>query len=274
MTRHDDTKTIDEFLAENPNVDVSGYWERCWSILSGVKDRIAERFPDLKREPNTADRDYYTSPNGDWEGSMKAWSGPGMEWLVNSWLGNRQASILDMNATAFLGQETDVPHLVIVFGTIPNLFFYADYSPRRDLLVDLDYLDRYYGDEVNQWYLGLRGNSEFQWSVSHGTYMRALMNPSTQSLTAELNNTNIDTLEPYVDQMVTRWLDWLDVAEPVPNGERDELRRRDHAIRTSSYGRDPMNKLAVQVFGEDMVDDMVEMRMGREQMRRTRNHDS
>ena len=36
------------------------------------------------------------------------------------------------------------------------------------------------------------------------------------------------------------------------------------------YARDPMNKLAVQVFGEGMVDSMVEMRMGREQMKRAR----
>ena len=270
MSKSADTKTIDQFLAENPNVDVTRYWERCWGILSGVKDRIAERFPDLEREPNTMDRDYYTSPNGEWEGSMKAWSGPGMEWLVNSWLGNRQASILDMNATAFLGQETDVPHLVIVFGTIPKLFFYADYTPRRDLMADVDYLDRYYGDDVNQWYLGLRGHENFQWSVSHGNYMRALTNPVTQSLTGELNDDNIDILEKYVTGMVDRWLGWLESATPMPDGERPALQARDHIVRESGYARDPMNKLAVQVFGEGMVDTMVDIRMGREQMRRVK----
>lgn len=40
-----DTKTIDQFLAENPDVDVSQAWERCWGVLAGVKNRIAERFP-------------------------------------------------------------------------------------------------------------------------------------------------------------------------------------------------------------------------------------
>ncbi|MDH3621623.1 MAG: hypothetical protein OER91_12060, partial [Gammaproteobacteria bacterium] len=266
MADHSDTKTIDEFLAENPNVDVTPYWERCWGILSGVKERIAARFPNLEREENTRDRDYYTSPNGEWEGSMKAWSGEGMEWLVNSWLGNRKASILDMNATAFLGQETDVPHLVIVFGTIPNLFFYADYTPRRDLMADVDYLDRYYGDEVNQWYLGLRGHENFQWAVSHGNYMRALTNPVTQSLMGDLDNDNIDILEKYVDEKVTRWIDWIDAATPVPEADRAALQQRDHTVREMGYARDPMNKLAVQVFGEGQVDAMVEMRMGREQM--------
>ena len=201
---------------------------------------------------------------------MKAWSGEGMEWLVNSWLGNRKASILDMNATAFLGQETDVPHLVIVFGTIPNLFFYADYTPRRDLMADVDYLDRYYGDEVNQWYLGLRGHENFQWAVSHGNYMRALTNPVTQSLMGDLDNDNIDILEKYVDEKVTRWIDWIDAATPVPEADRAALQQRDHTVREMGYARDPMNKLAVQVFGEGQVDAMVEMRMGREQMLRAR----
>ena len=93
-----DTKTIDQFLAENPDVDVSHAWERCWGILSDIKQQIADRFPGLQPEPNCEDRAYYTSPNGEFEGSMQAWSGPGCDWLVNSWLGNRKASILDMNA--------------------------------------------------------------------------------------------------------------------------------------------------------------------------------
>jgi len=270
MTEHADTKTIDEFLAENPDVDVSRYWERCWGILSGVKQRIADRFPALVREPNTVDRDYYTSPSGEWEGSMKAWSGPGVDWLVNSWLGNRQASILDMNATAFLDQQTDVPHLVIVFGTIPKLFFYADYTPRTNLLTDPDYLDRYFGDEVNSAYLELRGHQNFQWAVSHGNYMRALVNPATQSLTGELDDVNIDILEGYIDAMVTRWLGWIDAATPVDEDRRRALRDLDYSIRRLGYERDPMNKLAVQVFGADNVDSMVDIRMGREQMQRAR----
>ena len=268
MGTHTDTKTSDQFLAENPNVDVTRYWERCWGILSGIRDRIAGQFPELEREPNTEDRDYYTSPDGDWEGSMKAWSGPGIDWLVNSWLGNRQASILDMNATAFLDQQIDVPHLVIVFGTIPKLFFYADYTPRRNLVIDVDYLDRYYGDEVNEWYLALRGHENFQWSVSHGNYMRALTNPATQSLTGELDDANLDILEAYADRMVDRWLGWVDTAKPVAEEDRAALQQSDFTIREMGYSRDPMNKLAVQVFGEGMVDTMVDIRMGREQMQR------
>lgn len=46
-------------------------------------------------------------------------------------------------------------------------------------MTDMDYLDRYYG-----------------------TYMRALTNPSTQSLTGDLNEENIATLEAYAHNML------------------------------------------------------------------------
>lgn len=266
-----DTKTIDQFLQENPNVDVSKAWERCWGILIDIKNKIANRFPDLEFDANCEGREYYTSPNGEFEGSMKAWSSEGCNWLVNSWLGNRKASILDMNATAFLGQETDVPHFIMVFGTIPKLFFYFDFIPRSNLMIDPAYLDKYY-EPINEEYLALRGDPSFQWSVSHGTYMRSLTNPSTQSLMGDLNDENIDKLEAYAYKMLNHWLGWLDKATPVPEEKRTALQQYDHKVRELGYARDPMNKLAEQVFGADQVEVMLRTRMGRDQMNNTKTY--
>jgi hypothetical protein len=264
-----DTKTIDQFLAENPDVDVSKAWERCWGILHDVKERIATRFPGLALEPDCVGREYYTSPNGEFEGSMQAWSGAGVDWLVNSWLGNRKASILDMNATAFLDQQTDVPHFVMVFGTIPKLFFYFDFTPRKNIYVDADYIERYY-EPINEAYLALRGNTNFQWSVSHGTYMRSLTNPSTQSLMGDLNDDNISILEEYAYGMLDTWLGWLDTATPLPQEQRAAQQAYDYTVRRLGYERDPMNKLAAQVFGEDKVEEMLNVRKGGAQMARSR----
>jgi hypothetical protein len=264
-----DTKTIDQFLAENPDVDVSKAWERCWGILHDVKERIATRFPGLALEPNCVGREYYTSPNGEFEGSMQAWSGAGVDWLVNSWLGNRKASILDMNATAFLDQQTDVPHFVMVFGTIPKLFFYFDFTPRKNIYVDADYIERYY-EPINEAYLALRGNTNFQWSVSHGTYMRSLTNPSTQSLMGDLNDANISILEEYAYDMLDTWMGWLDTATPLPQEQRAAQQAYDYTVRRLGYERDPMNKLAAQVFGEDKVEEMLNLRKGAAQMARSR----
>ncbi|WP_372809801.1 hypothetical protein [Litorivivens sp.] len=267
-----DTKTIDQFLAENPNVDVSKAWERSWNILTDIKDKIAERFPNIALDPTCAGREYYTSPNGEFEGSYQSWTGEGVEWLVSSWLGNRKASILDMNATAFLGQETDVPHFIMVFGTIPKLFFYFDLVPRKDLRTNPEYLEKYYGGEANEDFLALRGHPDFQWSVSHGTYMRALLSPSALSLSAELDDKNIDVLEEYAYKFLNRWLGWLDNATPLPESERVAQQQYDHTVRRLGYELDPMNKLAAQVFGEDQVEKMIQMRLGNEQMAKARKY--
>mgnify|MGYP006315404383 CR=1 FL=1 len=66
------------------------------------------------------------------------------------------------------------------------------------------------------------------------------------------------------------WLGWLDAATPVPQSERLALRDYDFRVRELGYARDPMNKLAEQVFGAGQVENMLNIRMGREQMQRSR----
>ena len=74
MSEQSDVKTIHEFLADNPNVDVSAAWKRFWDILSGVQTRMTERF-DVERHPSCAGREYYTAPEGGWEGSLNTYTG-------------------------------------------------------------------------------------------------------------------------------------------------------------------------------------------------------
>ena len=61
----------------------------------------------------------------------------------------------------------------------------------------------------------------------------------------------------------------LSSATPVPERERAALQAYDYRVRELGYARDPMNKLAEQVFGADQVENMLNIRMGRDQMLRT-----
>ena len=203
------------------------------------------------------------------EGSFTGYTGAAVDWLVHSWIGNRKASILDINATVFLGQQTQVPHLVVIFGTIPKLFFYADYTPRVDLRTDLDYVRRYY-EPANQAYLDLRSDPSFTWSVSHGTYLRGLMSPVCSSFIGELNDENLNTCERYLEGFVDRWFGYLDAAEPLPASQRAAQQRYDYLVRELGYREDPMNALVVPVFGADEFNRMLELRMGKAQMDETR----
>ena len=100
--------------------------------------------------------------------------------------------------------------------------------------------------------------------------MRALTNPSTQSLMGDLTDENIDLMGDYAYRMLDHWLGWLDTAEPVPAEDRAALQAYDYKVRELGYARDPMNKLAEEVFGADQVETMLNIRMGREQMERPR----
>jgi hypothetical protein len=262
------TTTIHEHFAANPNVDNSEIFDRFWAILTRLRDRLAERFSFTRHEA-CAGREYYQVPDGSFEGSLNAYTGPEIEWFVHSWIGNRKNSILDMNINVWLGPQIDVPHLSIVFGTIPKLFHYSDLLARRDLMTEIDYLRRYYEPHQQDW-LQLRGDPRFLWSVSHGAYMRAILSPCGSSFTAERETANIDALEAYVEKLFARWLSYVDAATPVPPSERAALRARDHFLRESIYRLDPMNALAQKFLGPELTEALVTIRYGKAQIEATR----
>ncbi|WP_235735422.1 hypothetical protein [Nocardioides alcanivorans] len=267
MTSSRQTKTIPEFLAEAPDVDSHDLWRQFWEILSEAKDKITAVLP-VQPHPSSAGLGAWDTGDGNYEGSLNTFSGDpdnGAEWLVHSWIGNRSASILDMNLQVWLGPHIDVPHLIIVFGTVPNVFHYSDLVPRHDLMVDLDHLHRYYEPQNEEW-LGLRGDDRFTWSVSHGTYMRAFLSPLGNSYFADRNDDVVETLRKAVHRRVDTWLQWVAEAEPVPVEERAALRARDHAVRVNGYTLDPMNELSKRFLGAERVDELVAVRAGLSQI--------
>jgi hypothetical protein len=268
MSVRTETKTIMEFLAENPNVDVSRAWERCWGIHSRIVERVKARFP-VQRHAQNAGQDYWTSPDNQIEGGFYGYTGRDVDWLVHSWLGNRKASLLDMNATVFLSQQTRVPHMAVIFGTIPKLYFYAEYTPRVDLRTHYDYLVKYY-EPANQDFLQFRSDPKWTRFVSHGTYLRALMSPVAVSSHAELNDDNIGTCEKFLVNFIDRWFRWLDDAEEVPVAERAAQQNYDYTVRELGYRTDPMNVLPQRILGEQEFNRRLEMRLGTQQMAETR----
>lgn len=267
------TKTIPEFLAEAPDVDSRELWQAFWEILTAAKDKITAELP-VQPHPNSDGLAAWSTPDDSYEGSLNTYAGDadnGAEWLVHSWIGNRKASILDMNLQVWLGPHIDVPHLIIVFGTIPNIFYFSDLVPRRDLAVDVDYLERYYEPENASW-LSLRGDDRFTWSVSHGTYMRAFLSPVGSSYVADRTDDVVATLRAAVEQRVDTWLGWVREARPVPLEERAALRERDHLLRTYGYTLDPMNELSKKFLGAERVDELVSVRAGLDQIRKSKEN--
>lgn len=266
MTKQSDVKTIREFLADNPNVDVSKQWERCWNIHGGIADRILNYFDGAELHPISEGADYYQSPDEQMEGAFFGYSGGGIDWFVRSWMGNRKASIIDMNINVTLGQETRVPNLMIIFGTVPNLLFYADYVPRMELKVNEDYTNRYYEGDANQDYLDFRANTDYIWSASHSPVIRGMQSPICSSYITDLTDEHLDQCEAYLEKFVDRWFRWLDEAEEVPMDEREEQQEYDFTYREYTNRCDPMNVLAERVWGPEMFQHLLDRRAGIVQM--------
>ena len=268
MSSSTQTKTIHEFLADAPNVDRMELWTALWGILSEAKDKITAEL-DVQPYPSGEGLEYWTSEDGGYEGSLNPYVGDpdnGVEWLVHSWIGNRKNSILDMNLQVWLGPHIDVPHLVLVFGTVPNVFHFSDVVPRRDPMVDVDYLNKYFEPENQKW-LDLRGDDRFLWSVSHGTYMRAFNSPIANSYMATCSDAEaVERFGEAVRDRVDTWLQWVRDAEPVPAEERAALRQRDHQVREYGYTMDPMNELSKKFLGEQRVNELVATRAGLDQI--------
>lgn len=262
MTVSGETKTIIESVAEAGDVDVTPLFETYWEILTGYRERIASILPF---EPHPSSPGEWASPDGAFEGSLNTYSGDGVDWFVHSWAGNRKASILDMNITVWLGPQIDVPHLCIVLGTVPHLYHYSDFIARRDLMTDVDHLQRYFEPE-NEHLLAWRSDPAWSWSVSHGTYMRAVLSPIGYSFMAPDDSENLATMKARVDARFERWLRLVENAEPVPEEKRAALHARDRLVRELCYTLDPMNKLAAAKMGEELTEKMVRLRYGHDQL--------
>lgn len=263
MTSSNQTRTIPEFLAAAPDVDSHDLWRQFWDILSEAKDKITAALP-VQPHASSAGLESWKTDDGSYEGSLNTYTGDpdaGAEWLVHSWIGNRSASILDMNLQVWLGPHIDVPHLIIVFGTVPQVFHYSELVPRRDLMVDIEHLNRYYEPQNEKW-LKMRSDDRFTWSVSHGTYMRAYLSPLANSYFAERSDDVVETLRASVMDRVDTWLQWVAEANPVPEEERAALRARDHAVRVNGYTLDPMNDLSKRFLGEERAEELIAVRAG------------
>lgn len=259
------TKTITEYFDENPNVDNTEIFNEFWRILTDLREKLEKKF-FVKRHPSSEGYEYYQMPDKNYEGSLNTYENDVVEWMVHSWIGNRKASILDMNFTVWLGPQIDVPHLGIVFGTIPKIYHYSDCLPRRDLMTNHEYLQKYY-EPFNQDYLKMRGDARFETMVSHGSYMRAILTPIAQNFSSERDLKIIPVLEEYVHKLFDYWLKMVENAEILPEAEQRELQKRDHYLRQACYKFDPMNALSRKFLGDELTDTLVNARMGQAQIK-------
>lgn len=247
---------VEQMVDESPVIDVTETFEQWQLLLAELKAKIDARF-ELTRDPGTEALESYGDFPGGPGGRLAAYSGPEVDWMVHSWLGNPKASFANLHLTVWLGPQIRVPHLGIALLVWPDGWFYLDSVPRTQLIGDGAYYDRYYAPLDAEWLAVREDNPELEWFTSRAGFIRAGLSPTAHCYSFPRSEKNIDLVRRLTHRHVDRWLGWVDEAEEVPLAEREALAATDLTIRRNIAERDPANVMGVRFFGQETTDRLV-----------------
>ena len=141
MTKSE-TRSVEALLADGGVVDHAGLFAGLWGVIGELRELIDRRFVlRAELEPSLAG---YANADDSCRGELRAYRGPGVERLVQAWLGAPERGFMNLHLNVWLGPETLVPHLAVVLATVPDLFVYLDCPARVDVASEPEYVDRYY----------------------------------------------------------------------------------------------------------------------------------
>ncbi|MGW0247416.1 oxidoreductase [Nocardia goodfellowii] len=247
---------VEHLVDTTPRADVTETFQEWRDLLSRLRSRIAERF-ELTRDPSTADLETYGDPEQGPSGSLAAYSGPEIDWLVHSWIGDPRTGFVNLHLTAWLGPQVQVPHLGSALLLWPEGWFYVDAVPRGDLVGDGDYFDRYYAPNDVPWLTFKEEHPDFSWFTSRTGFIRGSLSPTAYCYSFPPTRPNLEVVDQILTARVAQWLGWVDAAEPVPAGEQAELAARDLAVRRNIAERDPANVMGERMFGPELTQRLV-----------------
>ncbi len=252
--------SIEEVLEARPELDNSEVFGQLAGIMRELRQKMLDSF-ELTPSPANAKYGSYTPPNGACKGSLNTFHGPEIEWLVDSWMGNPASGFTNMHFNTWLRADTRVPHLAIVLGTIPDVFFYFDFVPRTDLTTDVDYLDRYY-EWLNAKFIAFHEDPAMKPFISRSNYMRQAISPSGLCFTCSRDPRNVALLRATAHALMDQWIAWVKAGDPVLAKEEAGLAARDQRVRRAIAERDPANSLAERLLGKTEMETLVKLLWG------------
>jgi hypothetical protein len=93
--------------------------------------------------------------------------------------------------------------------------------------------------------------------ISKTLYMRQAQSQTSLCFTCKPSDEAFALIKETANEMMDRWLRYVDQGDAVPAAQQEALHQRDVLIRRAIAERDPANPMGVRLFGEQMTDELV-----------------
>ncbi|QBY04537.1 hypothetical protein E2K93_09105 [Thalassotalea sp. HSM 43] len=215
---------------------------------------------------------------GNHLGRMRNFTGDNdnpVDWVIHSDIGQPQNTFTNIHLTFWMKGNTDVPHLGMAFGTLPEAFYYVDMMPRYELVTHPEHVEKYY-DAINDVAMAHQ-NELFEHGVKPFNaampFIRASLSPCAVAGVGPLSFFE-NNAKQKIWAVVKHWL------ELVKNAQQDDdqmqcqkRRQRDYDQRRSIVYLDPANPIAERLVGKQAADRLIRILAGEERNGKPYNRD-
>ena len=229
--------------------DLLAFRDELWEKIREQENAIADLYNDDLRE--------FTDHAGNAVGLMENFTtvdGP-LDWVVNSNVGKPENTFTNMHLTSYLDESVDIPHLGLAFGTLPDVFFYADLMPRCEVLSEPGYILKYL-EPLNTMWVELQDEmyaANIKPFSAVMPFIRSSLSPVAMVgiVPPEFFESKV---KPKILHYVEHWLGLLREKELLSDTtEKQRLKARDTLVRNNIVNLDPANAIAERIVGDDMA---------------------
>ncbi|CAL8460820.1 g351 [Coccomyxa elongata] len=209
----------------------------------------------------------YNTPDGSLSIALQVGTGEGVGWLVASTTALVKFGGGTIRINVFPDQTVSVPKLDIeLFYFFGRINMYVNFVARTDLVLDDEYLTRYYktkgsaGHSIHDLQLECMGDPEMSPFESRSIDMRVLTGQTSlfQGATATLDN--VQNMITYAKRAVALWLEFAKAEDSAvtTQAQAEDLLRHDRALYGFAW-RDPDNEKVSALIGEDALREMLQL---------------
>ena len=254
-------------LGAGQKLDTTPTFEMLLATRDKAWEMISSRLP-LVEDTHCADIHEFNDLQGQQLGRMRNYTGPEchVDWVIHSNIGHPSNTFTNIHLTFWMKGTTDVPHLGMAFGTLPEAFFYADLMPRYELVTNPDHCLAYY-DPLNNLHLEMGKDlhsAGYTALTPQMPYIRASLSPCAIAgvTSAEFYK---EKAERRVLELVEYWIGLVENAREIEDpAEQTFLTTRDYQQRKSIVYLDPANPIAERLVGKEAADRLVRILAGEE----------